>query len=269
MLKFKSLDKDDGMGINMKKNGYLFIGMVLMMFLAAGCGDYDTGMSEEQEKLVAEYATTILVKHSPIADRALLNESRLETEIAKEEAEAVRLAKVKELEKAYLTGAEDAAQTDNTEKDNTETDAVTERATTQSMAQFLQESAFSIDYSSYVFCSSYPENSEEDFYMAMDATPGKQLCVISFTVSNLTDSDQELDVLQKKCRFSLKINGTDTIQAQATLLTDDLSSYKGTVPAGAKEELVLVFEVPDDLTRADTMELTMTDAQGNNTVMLE
>lgn len=254
----------------MKKYGYLLISMVMSAGLLCGCAESVPQMSDEEEAMVTEYATNLLVKYSPLADRALLNEEELEKEIKNESAAEERQKKTKELEQLYLNASTASVpNSDTPEAEMSSTVSKEAELVSYTLSEVLQEEDFSIDYTTYILCDSYPENSEDEFYMAMDATPGKQLCVVSFTVSNLTDSERELNVLQKKCRFSLQINGSDTIQAQATLLMNDLVSYKGTIPAGANVEAVLVFEVPDDLTQADTMELTMTDAQGSNTILLK
>ena len=90
-----------------------------------------------------------------------------------------------------------------------------------SVSEFFAEDSFSIDYASYTLCQSYPETVGEDFFMAMDATEGHQLCVVKFSVENMSASEQELNMLNKQGRYSLRIDGGKIVQAQSTLLMDE------------------------------------------------
>ena len=138
-----------------------------------------------------------------------------------------------------------------------------------SVNEFFAESSFAIDYSSYALCHSYPEGGNEEFFMAMDATPGKQLCIVKFNVRNLSTTEQKLDMYAKRGRFLLKLDDGSTVSAQSTLLLDDLSSYVGTIAAGAAEEMVLVFEVSDSISQMGSMQLLMSNQDGENTIVLQ
>lgn len=255
----------------MKKYMYLLINIIVFAVLLCGCGSEIPKMSQEQEVIVTEYATNLLVKYSPLADRTLLNANQLEAGIAKEAEELERLMKTKELEKAYLDAAENGKPlVDETERNENVSDETTAEIVPQkTVSEFFAEDSISIDYVSYLLCDSYPENSEEEFFMAMDATAGTQLCVVTFAVKNLTGTEQSLNMLGKQGRFSLQIDGGENIQAQSTLLMDDLSSYAGTIPANGEEHLVLVFEVPDSVSQIGSMNLNMKNSQGENILTLQ
>lgn len=253
----------------MKKYGYFLFYIVLISAILCGCGSKLPELSETEEAVVTEYATNLLVKYSPIADRTLLNATELEAEIAKEVEENERLLKTKELEKTYLQtmnsdkGMDNTVNTDSKEQD--ETVSVPQKT----VSEFIAEDSISINYASYSLCDSYPDNSVEDFFMAMDATDGHQLCVVKFSVENMSASEQELNMLNKQGRYSLRIDGGKIVQAQSTLLMDDLSSYVGTLPANGKEQLVLIFEVPKDVSQVGTMDLIMEDSNGENILTLQ
>lgn len=255
----------------MKKYKYLLINIVFFSGLLCGCGSSIPEMSQTQEAVVTEYATNLLVKYSPLGDRALLNAEELEVGIAKEAEELEQLMKTKELEKAYLDAAENGETLTDEPKqsENVSSEATVEVVPQKSVSEFFAENSISIDYVSYSLCDSYPENSTEDFFMAMDATAGNQLCVVKFSVKNLSGTEQSLNMLNKKGRFSLQIDGGQAIQAQATLLMDDLASYAGTLPANGEEQLVLVFEVPDSMAQIGSMNLIMSDSSGENILTLQ
>lgn len=255
----------------MKKYKYLLISIVVFAGLLCGCGNNIPEMSETQEAVVTEYATNLLVKYSPLAERSLLNEDQLEAGIAKEAEEWERLIKTKELEKTYLDAAENGKTVvdDSGQSENVSSETTAGVVPQKTVSEFLAEDSISIDYVSYSLCDSYPENSEEEFFMAMDAAAGKQLCVVTFAVRNLSGTEQSLNMLGKQGRFSLQIDGGAAIQAQSTLLMDDLSSYVGTLPANGEEHLVLVFEVSDSVSQIGSMDLIMNNSQGENRLTLQ
>lgn len=260
----------------MKKYTAFLYTMIISVILC-GCGSTLPEMSDMETAVVTEYATNLLVKYSTLSERALLNEEELEAGIIEEAEEKERLLKVKEFEKMYLNGTEDVADTKTSDKknekdnDNMEsTNSVAQEPAPQlSVDEFFAENNFSIDYSSYALCQSYPEADGEDVFMVVDAAPGKQLCIIKFNVNNLSADEQALDMYTKGGRFSLEIENGSTVSAQSTLLVDDLSSYIGTIPAGGTEEMVLIFEVAEDVSQMGNMNLIMKGQNGENTLTLQ
>ena len=252
----------------MKKCCYLLAYTMIISAMMCGCGSKVPELSATEETVVTEYATNLLVKYSSIADRTLLNDIELEAEIAKEVEERERVLKTKELEQAYLQAMDGNKVMDNTVHTDSGKQNETVSAPQKTVSEFIAEDSISINYASYSLCDSYPDNSVEDFFMAMDATEGHQLCVVKFSVENMSASEQELNMLNKQGRYSLRIDGGKIVQAQSTLLMDDLSSYVGTIPANARQELVLVFEVDEGISQIGSMELIMKDDSGENKVSL-
>lgn len=253
------------------KKQVIFWGTMAMSAMLCGCGAKVQDLTDSEKVIITEYATNLLVKYSTVSERSLLSEEELEVGIAEEEKEKDRLLKVKELQNMYLNGTEETTKEKNEEESSQDGAGMAEAITgTQlSVNDFFDASDFSIDYSSYTLCHSYPEAGSEEFFMAMDATAGKQLCIVKFNVSNLSSSEQKLDMYAKRGRFSLKLDDGSTVSAQSTLLLDDLSSYVGTIAAGGTEEMVLVFEVPDTISQMGSMQLLMYNQDGENTIVLQ
>jgi len=255
----------------MKKHTCRILGIFFASLFLCGCNSDIPDLTEEQSAMITEYATNLLVKHSELSDRSLLSE----TELAlgeQEEAEAkVRKEKADEIAESYLN--KEVEMIDGAEEPSavSKTDGMSEEvyAPSQTVSEFFGESDFSIDYVDWNLCDSYPDEADDDFFMAMDATAGHQLCVVKFQVQNMTSMDQELDMLSKKGRFTLHMSDGEIIQAQSTMLLDDLSSYRGTIGAGASEEMVLVFEVNDNLDTIDSMKLIMKDEADENIISLD
>lgn len=252
----------------MKKYVYGICGLIAAAVLC-GCGNEIPDLTEEQTALISEYATNLIAKYSIISDRDLLSGTELEAGIQAEEEAKERKRKEEEIAAAYLNsdletseGNEEEVQEDASPKENVAS------APQKTISEFFEESDFSIDYSSYELCDSYPEEDSDGVFMAMDATAGHQLCVVKFQVQNITSSDQEFDMFSKNGRFTLMTDDGETISAQSTMLLDDLSSFKGTIPADDNQELVLVFEVAGGLEQMESMQLIMKDDSGENTISL-
>lgn len=254
----------------MKKHQLLLFSILIVSIALCGCGNGIPDMSETEETMITEYATHLLVKYSPVSDRALLNDMQLEAEIAKEAEEAERLRKTKEIEQAYVQAAEKGQMAVDDSLEGTDSSKqMVANIPQKSIPEFFEEENFAIDYESCLLCDSYPEGSSDDVFLAMDATTGNQLCVVKFTVKNLSSSDRELDMFGKQGRFSVRTEDGTVIPAQSTLLLDDLSSYVGTIPADGEQELVLVFEIPDSVSEIGSMDLIMRNQSGESMLTLE
>lgn len=254
----------------MKKYVYKIAGALSAGILLCGCGSEVPDLSEEQTALITEYATNLIVKHSKLSDRELLSDTQLEAGIIEEAEDRERQLKADEIAEAYLN--KDVKMMEGAEADDDDSSSSSsgssEAVPSLTIAEFFAEDDFSIEYASYELCDSYPEADGEDFFMAMDATAGHKLCVVKFQVQNVSSSEQELDMLSKKGRFTLRTQDGKTIQAQSTMLLNDLSSYKGAIAPSEGEEMVLVFEVEDSASQMDSMELIMKDESGENVISL-
>ncbi len=239
--------------------------LVALMTMLCGCNSDVPDLTEEQTALISEYATNLLVKHSELSQRNLLSQSELEQGIMEEEEDRLRKIKEDEIAQAYLNS--EIEMIDGAVQEDGES-AEGESVPTKTIAEFLEEDNFVIDYTSYELCDSYPEAGGEDFYMAMDATNGHQLCVVNLQVQNVTSNDSNFDMLSKKAKFMLRTEDGETVYSQATMLLDDLSSYRGSIPGNAAEQMVLVFEVKAGVTQMESAELVIKTDAGENVVLL-
>lgn len=242
--------------------------VMAMTVLLCGCNSDVPDLTPEQTALISEYATHLLVKHSEISDRNLLDEKDLEEGIIAEAEERERKLKADEIAQSYLN--KEVEMVDGAIEDEDAGDAVedSEVVPMQAIGDFFGEDRFAIDYSSYELCESYPAEGEDDFFMAMDATAGNQLCVVKFAVQNITSQDSEFDMISKNGKYMLRTAHGETIPAQATLLLDDLSSYRGVIAANATQQMVLVFEVDDAVAQMDSYQLVMKNGDGGENVVL-
>jgi hypothetical protein len=85
----------------MKKSMSMLM-VVAFAILLCGCGSEVPDLTPEQTALISEYATHLLVKHSELSERNLLNDRELEKGIMEEAQERERKAKADEIAQTYL-----------------------------------------------------------------------------------------------------------------------------------------------------------------------
>lgn len=244
-----------------------FMAVVLM----SGCGATLPELSEEQTDLVTEYAAGLLIKYNALPDNNLLNEAQMEEEEKKEAEEKEKERKKKEAEKAYLESkaAKENENTTQSEGDGDTAAPAKEDPTIEDLASFYELSDFSISYSGYQLCQSYPDEDRDDFFLAMEATEGKKLCILQFNVTNTSGTDSEFDMFAKQGIFYVSIDGQEKIPVQSTLLLDDLATYKGIIASGESVPMILVCEVEETTEQIGGMELTAKYGTQKGTIILQ
>ncbi len=242
--------------------------LITLAVMLCGCNSEVPDLTEEQTALITEYATNLLVKHSEISERNLLSKTELERGITEEEEARERKNKADEIAQTYLNAEVEMVDGADVDGGQEAEESQSEMMPPQTIAEFLGEENFAIDYVSYELCESYPSVGDNEFYMAMDATSGNQLCVVKFNVSNLSNQDIEINMIGKKNKYVLKTADGDSIFAQATMLLDDFSSYKGNIAGNETEQMVLVFEVDDTITQMDSTQLVIKSDSGEKVVSL-
>ena len=91
---------------------------------------------------------------------------------------------------------------------------------------------------------SYPENAD---YFSLNASEGRKLLVLRFSIVNVGEQEQNVDLLNSGAVFHIKVNETFSRRALTTMLMDDMATYVGTVPAGGSVDTVLVIEVDNGM----------------------
>lgn len=259
----------------MKKKITLICGMVLIASLFGACGVELPDLTEEQNALMTEYAANLIVKHSPEVKRSLLNEEELEAQLKIEADNRAKEEKRKQLAEEYKMALENSAEVSpEMDEVDAESDSGSDESTSgpittiPNLGEFFGLNEFMVTYRDYQLTQSYPDGSE-DYFFAMDATDGKQLCVIRFSVENISTGEADFNMLEKKGRFILTINGEIKTQVQSTLLLDDLAAYKGMIAPATAEDMVLIFEIDQSVSSIESMVLDVKCAEESGTIVLQ
>lgn len=231
-----------------------------MMLSMTACGNEIPDLTEEESQRVGEYAAVTLLKYDAN------NRSRLvdpEMVIAKLEKEAAREA---------AKAAQEEAKTEET--GNTGTTEVTmptaQEDITASMEDFFGlPEGVGIAYEDYMVTDSYPEDGATDEYFALDASAGKKLLVLRFRLTNGTEQEEKIDLLNTNSRYIITVNDSIRANALTTMLPNDMSTYEETLEPGQDQELVLLLEVNEDVAGAvQAIALRLKNASNEYTIQL-
>lgn len=235
--------------------------LICMAMFLTGCANTIPDLSEEQNAMVAEYAAGLLLKYDKNYNNAL--EMPEEEEVVPEEAAQEEPAK-EETETAK-PAEEEMQETDRPEA----TEELQGETVITDIATFLELEGISINYTGYEITDSYVQG--EDIAFSLDATPGKQLLVVNFDITNTMAEDTEVDILNKKdMRFRLSVNDGAKKKVLYTMLMNDLSVYKNTLAAGMTENAVLICELPPEEANAvETISLYMQNGENSVTMTLQ
>lgn len=217
----------------MKKIG---IGIVCMAaLLMTGCGVVLPDMTDEEINTIGEYAAITLLKYDVNARSRLVDASVLEELQNTPEPELPSVPEQEPETKPEPEPATEVPVVDN---------SVVGEMTAESLESFLElPEGVNLSFAEYEVCQSYQE---DDQYFSLDASEGKKLLVLHFTLRNASGSDQSINLLAKKNQYRITVNGSSTRTALTTMLTNDLATYKGTLGNGASEDVVLLIELSSE-----------------------
>lgn len=224
-----------------------------MMLSMTACGNEIPDLTEEESQRVGEYAAVTLLKYdannrSRLVDPEMVI-AKLEKEAAKEEAKV-----------------EETGNTDTTEV----TMPTAQEDITASMEDFFGlPEGVGITYEDYMVADSYPEDGATDEYFALDASAGKKLLVLRFRLTNGTEQEEKIDLLNTNSRYIITVNDSIRANALTTMLPNDMSTYAETLEPGQDQELVLLLEVNEDVAGAvQAIALHLKNASNEYTIQL-
>lgn len=113
----------------------------------------------------------------------------------------------------------------------------------------------SVEYQDYEVTDIFPKSL--DAFFSVNATKGNELFILSFSLKNNTEEDVYIDMPSNNVRFKIKVNDTQQ-NALTTLLVNDFSYYKNTIPAGETKEVVIVGEFSkEDISTINNIQITV------------
>lgn len=268
-----------------KKTIIPFLMICMASVMLTGCGKEETetaeilieerdmfGLTAAEEKMCAEYAAGVLMKYNSGSNMRILEGQQLVREEEKEQAQQELEEKRKRLAEEYQAQHNSTAKQETTSSSSNSSQSSgnggNEIQYISDMSEATGTKDFSIRYQGYEVTDSYPK-SGEDLLMAIDATQGKILLVLKFSVTNLGSQTEKFDMFSNQAKFRVKLNDK-RYTSQYTLLLNDLSMYKGDIEAGSSVDTVLIFEIPEtESTEIGEMLLSITTLDEMHSMRLE
>lgn len=228
--------------------------MAAMVLLLTGCGTAYPELSPEDEVLVGEYAAKLLLKYDANNRSRLVERDELSVEEAEEQQE--------ETEAPEQT-PEETVPVEDTPVIEMEQEQTANDNMVGSPAEFYElVEGIAINYQGMEVCDSYPQSGDADAYFALDATEGKRLVVLKFGIENHSQSEQHVDLLSQDANLRITANGGYTRNILTTMLTDDMATYTGDIPAGETVNVVLLAEADKDV--ADSIATLMLNLKNDS-----
>lgn len=230
------------------------IGAVLVAaaMLFTGCGDPLVPLTEDEESVVVNYSAGILAKHNSFQQEGI-TAVYPEEEDPEEQEQAEEPEETEEPEEDKEENKEDAPK----DKEQTKDEPAEEGPGQLTLTEALSVPNVEFSYHDYSTTASYRQG---DFF-SLDASNGNVFLILNVNMTNTGSEAVECDLLDKQPSFILNLNGESGVQNEMTMLTNDLSTYKGTLEPGQTEAVVLLFEVPQET--AENVSSMMLNLQSN------
>ncbi len=101
---------------------------------------------------------------------------------------------------------------------------------------------------------------------ALESAPGMELLVLTFGITNNNPDRSKCDVLNSDAGFRLLINGSEKVQAQKTMLLNDLGTFSEDIEGYGVSEAVLVFEIAEGTSNTiNSLDLIVKNGEINTT----
>lgn len=248
----------------------LLCSIVILSLFAVGCTK-TIKLTDEESKLVAEYAAELLLKYDRNNDSKYYNDEYsdidpyLTTEYVTTEAPSVETSTedgadvTTEVTEEVIAdeGNSSGTGTDNLESEgvvnsnsNTTEDVsgvVADAGKEYDFGAFMGEDSVAIKYDYYMVLDEYPSYDKDGMFITIEAPPGYKLLVLKFKLENKTNEDQYLDLYSKDMDYRIIIDDSKSAKQMLTILMDDLYTYEGTVAASMYNEAALLFQVSEDI----------------------
>ena len=221
----------------MKKISILLCSIGVACALTA-CGNTMPELTEEENEVITEYAVQLLLKYDKYHTSRLVDLTAYE-----EEQDGIE----EEPEEELIKEAEEEQEVQSV-SGNEVVELPEEKLTASSIEEYYGIQGFSFHYTGCELLIEYPEAATEnaaDAFFAMQATPGTQLLVLKFQVTNNSGMEQNLNMLNYGMRSRISVNDESYTSTLSTLLLNDLQAYNGTLGANESTELVAIVEVPE------------------------
>lgn len=247
----------------MKKKNRNFVKLTAVgfasVFMLSGCGI--TKMTDEQMKVIADYAADVLVRYDAsyydrFAEEKRRSEEEDNTLLASNETappETKQPATEMPKSEAPQISAEPVVQPDaatpapvNTAAPADPANVADSGVTPMEVGKIFGLDDVEISYRGYDVLDQYPDVGSDQLAFQMKATENHKLYVFKFEILNTSSEARNCNILGQNIKFRVRVNDTENLSVQKTLLADDLSQINAVLQSMESKTGVVVCQVPSD-----------------------
>ena len=222
--------------------------VLILSFSVCGCSLVPSvELTKREQKVIAEYAAGLLLKYDRNYGGALLDlEEESGTDIGVVVNEEAKIPTADETDDNEDTNAVDPEFSEDLTADGSQSaDASDIQYSDMTIAESLGLDGFDVIYKSNEVHNIYPEEESDELVFSLQAQNGMELLVLNFTITNNSADRRMCDILDSDASFRLLINGSERVNANKTILLNDLSSYSDEIEGYGMVDACLVFEVSE------------------------
>ncbi len=199
--------------------------LLFTVALLTGCSELDYGGVDRD--LVIEYCVNAVINH----DRNYI--IKLQDREPEEETTTVWISDDPEEPTSGANGGDGSGTSPN---GGSSSSSVT-------MSEAMSVSGYTFESSGYSVADVYPEGNEG---FSMVAVNGQALLILKFNVTNVS-GEENLDFSDLGYRYRCTVNSGTRVNVQKTALINALNTWDGSLGKGEKKEMVLVFQVSEEI----------------------
>ncbi len=226
---------------------------VIMMLSFSGCAKV-IALTENEENLIAQYASYTMIKHSRYNDSLLLSKEDL-LKAEQREEEYKKKAEEKKQQSETDKNKDDKNSSEGQNSGTSNSTSTTTIGDPVTLSDAIGIKGLEFTYQGHDVLDEYSES-----IVTLGDRAGKKYVFLNFTLSNTSGENKTIDKITAKAKFKATINGS-TVAHLPTLLPSDLATFnkKTVISAGAKKNVFIVFEVSDDTAKEiKSLSLSMT-----------
>lgn len=231
----------------MKRKWIICLLAVSATAVFSGCG---TDLTEEESKIIADYAASTLLKYdmnynAKYDSGSLGNEVKKKTEETVVTAEPTRTANPKAIADVVKakTGVQSGAAAEAAT--GTQTEPAAQQLSPLDTGKLMGLDGIELRYTGMETDPAYPNTQADGLAFVLNAAKGYNLAVLKFELANVSDQVKACNIMDQNVSFKFRFNGSDIAAIQKTILSEDLSTMNINLNPGEKKQAVLICQVRD------------------------
>lgn len=226
----------------------------LLVFSVSGCQIKE--MTDSEVKVIANYAADVLISYDASYYDRFAEEEYIKKDDTKEEnvAESTTQPAV-QTEQVQENVAENTVVPEVTQEAAESIEAVVPQeanvadnaVSPREVGELFGLKDVEIAYIGYEVLQEYPvATQDQQLAFQMKATENHKLMVFSFNILNVAGEARNCNILGQNVKFRMRINDTENLTVQKTLLLDDLAQMNVVLQPMETKKGVVICQVPTE-----------------------